>query len=230
MSMTVDDQYHVAIKPSAREVNDRVTEMARRSGTISFASRAAAEAFADGLSTPRSRLRIQRAAPQDPQDVDAYLVADGQVNEWEPIDDSGDVTTFPVGGNVYGRLGIALLTSETGVPPALRYFFSQGVPDTDRGDVVDLQVEPDLPEVVADTVRWRPDLRISVESPDRDVVPRHYFAEVKAGQSSFERTQRRDMLLAADAVNVLKIRVFLEDLPDEYAVKIQRVSPDQWPD
>ena len=229
-SMTVGERFVVAIKASAREVCDIDGDSPVDPETVTFEDEADAVAFASSLSCDDARVRIQTAAPQDPSAVDAYLVADRQENEWEPTEVDGSVATFPVGGNIYGELAVALLNLGTAVSPALKHYFSTVVPEGERGHVRSVTEEPWLPDVVPDSVSWRPDLRIDVDSRDESEERREYYAEVKSGNSSFERNQRTGMMRAAVSVRVLKIRVFLTELPAEYSVKIHAVGPDRWPE
>lgn len=68
--------YVVAIKPSARRINRFASEwVGRRRSTRSFASKSDAKEWAHVISSV-GRVRVQDVAPNDPADVDGYLVAD----------------------------------------------------------------------------------------------------------------------------------------------------------
>lgn len=85
--------YEVAIKPSARRLNRVAGEwVGRRGNTRTFAEKIDARAWAQDISSA-GPVRIQDAAPNDPADVDGYLVADpnrdrqdGESAETVPLD------------------------------------------------------------------------------------------------------------------------------------------------
>lgn len=69
--------YVVLIKSSARRINRSAGEyLARRGSTRSFPEKAAAREWAMAISDGDGAVRVQDAAPNDPQDIDGYLVAD----------------------------------------------------------------------------------------------------------------------------------------------------------
>lgn len=68
--------YVVAIKPSARRLNRVAGEwVGRRGSTRTFAEKTDAKAWAMDISSAGA-VRVQDAAPNDPDDIDGYLVAD----------------------------------------------------------------------------------------------------------------------------------------------------------
>lgn len=70
------EPYEVGIKRSARRINGAASEwVARRGGTRTFATKADARRWASAISGD-GRVRVQDAAPNDPDEVDGYLVAD----------------------------------------------------------------------------------------------------------------------------------------------------------
>lgn len=72
--------YEVAIKPSARRLNRVAGEwVGRRGHTRTFAEKSDARAWAEDISAA-GKVRIQDVAPNDPADVDGYLVADPNRN------------------------------------------------------------------------------------------------------------------------------------------------------
>ena len=85
--------YEVAIKPSARRLNRVAGEwVGRRGHTRLFADKADARAWSEDISSA-GPVRVQDAAPNDPADVDGYLVADPnrdrrrpEVAETAPLD------------------------------------------------------------------------------------------------------------------------------------------------
>jgi len=71
------EAYIVAIKPSARRINTAAAEwVGRRESTRTFASKRDAKAWARAISGGDGDVRIQDAAPNDPEPIDGYLVAD----------------------------------------------------------------------------------------------------------------------------------------------------------
>jgi len=70
------EPYVVEIKRSARRLNGAASEwVARRGGARVFATKADARRWAQAISGD-GPVRVQDVAPNDPDDVDGYLVAD----------------------------------------------------------------------------------------------------------------------------------------------------------
>lgn len=68
--------YVVEIKPSARRINRAASEwVGRRSVTRAFGTKTEAREWARTISSADGAVRVQDAAPNDPADVDGYLVA-----------------------------------------------------------------------------------------------------------------------------------------------------------
>lgn len=221
--------YRVAIKESAIAHNAAVREFVDERGTTpEFDARQDAEAFVRSLTQGDVVIRLQAPSESDPAPVDAYLVRDGQCNEWMPVESDKPGTTFPVGGNIYGAIGVELIYLGGTPSPALtRYVADLGdAPDDAR--LVDVEREPQLPERLASEVGWRPDLGLTVAF-ERPATRETYYAEVKSGAASFQRSQRRDMHRVAEDHGVLKVRVDLAELPERYTVRIDAVGPDEWP-
>jgi hypothetical protein len=102
--------FTVEAKPGALEVNRALAETVDSHGhPLEFGSRARAEAYARQLSAEDGDLRLQAAAPNDPSDVDGYLLAAHNPSIKEPAETEGDTWTFDVGANLYGALGEAIL-------------------------------------------------------------------------------------------------------------------------
>ena len=237
--MTFDaEPFTVAIKESAREVN----EPARRLATIeedrvTFASETEAHRRARELSAEgESVVKVQRAAPQDPDDVDGYLVGWPQRRHQTPDGSPTEGLTFDTEANQYGALGEAVVLTPEVNPPLLTHFarvdadLGEESADSDADDVrVELDTDPD-PVTVGSDRRWEPDCRAVVRlGPDRPVLT-EYFCEVKSGDGSFERSQREAMAAKAREATVLKIRVELDDLPDSYTAWVRKVAPDEGDD
>ena len=221
--------FEVVIKDSAIQHVPRLESIVDKNGpNREFQSRQEAENFVRGLEVEESKLRLQAPAPQETENVDAYLVPDRQMNEWEPVESVKRGVTFPVGGNTYGNIGLGILFGGGKVSPPLRFYFSESAPTKHQGHVSEVELEPRLPGKLSSNVTWWPDMRIEVStgrSDPNDV----YYAEVKSGNSSFERSQRKDMQKVAEEYGVLRIRIDLEELPEQYTVRIDEVKPNEWP-
>ena len=235
--------FRVAIKPSAVDASDAAQGLIERQGeVIQFDSRDAAEAEAARLSDGEGvRLGIQRAAPQDPTDVDAYLVPTPDRNTHTPLESVDGRHTYETTAAQYGALGEALICSyRSNPPPLVRYIREDltdaavGEPDLDDRLWVDLDGDPD-PVVVTNErqvtrLRWIPDCvayardRVSGEPFER------YCCEIKTGDASFQRDQAAVMAYHATVATVLKIRLDVDTLPEKYTVRIERVEPATLPD
>jgi len=221
--------FRVALKESAKEHNPCVHEIVSKEGTIKeFESSRQAERFTEEMCARGGAVRLQSVAPQDPAEINAYLVSDKQQNEWEPIESDEQSATFPVGANTYGGLGLGLIYLGGKTSPALSHYFTEQASPSKQGRVLHVDVEPTLPNDIKDETGWRPDLQIEVATGGRS-SKEVYFAEVKSGDSSFERQQRADMQRVSGNYGVLRIRVVLDELPEEYTVRIDEVRPREWP-
>lgn len=67
--------------------------------------------------------------------------------------------------------------------------------------------------------RYRSQRRLG--RPDTGTV----LLEIKTGDASFERTQVATMQELAKEKRVLKIRVDIDSLPDQYSLRIREVEP-----
>jgi hypothetical protein len=110
--------YVVDIKPSARRANAVVGSVVHRRGTIRrFEAREDAEAWAAGLSDRGSRtVWVRTANPNDPADVDAYLVSRRPARgaDATPLDGGGKAA--PPESTTAGRgpLQVAIEAAEAG--------------------------------------------------------------------------------------------------------------------
>jgi hypothetical protein len=183
----------------------------------SFDARADAESFAAHASHAGDRrVVVQAAAPQDPADCDAYLVAIPPRHTQTPVDPEADVWRFHTGANQQGAIGEVLATTPATNPPALTWFVRRDLGDPDGLQVrVDRDVDP--------VGSWHPDARV-VASVDVDRVET-YLCEVKTGNASFQRGQRAGMNRAAATGRVLTVRVRVDGLPDEYTVDVTEYAP-----
>lgn len=217
--------YVVEIKETARESNSAVECYVQNSGAhLEFKSREAAEKFANEISSKGGRVRIQAAAPQDPSSVDAYLIPFPKRHITEPKDSPKSGLTFDVGANVYGEIGNAVIFGSSGVSPAIRYYFYSEIEGFEEASHNLRSIrQPYLPDDVPDDVSWSPDGLVQVWSFGELVD--QYFCEVKTGNASFERGQLAGMRRVSRYYPVLKIRVDIGNLPDEYTVRIAPVGP-----
>jgi hypothetical protein len=228
------DPFTVAVKDSAREANRAARRLAVTEGDrLDFDSEVAAHRrareLADEGETP---VKVQRAAPQDPDDVDGYLVAWPERRRRSPEGSPTEGLTFDTAANQYGALGEAVVCTPEVNPPLLTHFARV---DADLGDEslsererealrVELDTDPDSVDA-AGARRWEPDCRAVVRlGPDRPVLT-EYWCEVKTGDGSFERSQREAMAAKAREATVLKIRVDVDDLPESYTAWVRKVSP-----
>ncbi|PSP54898.1 hypothetical protein BRC82_07810 [Halobacteriales archaeon QS_1_67_19] len=223
------DSFRVAVKDSARAENRAVRRLVATNGeVVSFDAEPAAHERARQLSADgETPVKVQRAAPQDPTDVDAYLVAWPRRRRWSPEGSPTEGLTFDAEANQYGALAEAVVCTPRVNPPLLTHYARI---DADA-DAEDLRVELDAdPEPVAagpSDRRWEPDCRAVVRlGPDRPVLT-EYWCEIKAGDGSFERSQREAMAAKAREATVLKIRVDLDELPDSYTAWVREVAPDE---
>lgn len=215
--------YAVRIKDSAVSCNEAVAELVAAEGTRhTFDSKRAAEAFATARSERGGRVRIQAVAPQDPEDVDGYLVSHPRRHVASPKDAPGPGHTFDVGANAYGAIGQALVCGRYGLSPGVRWYVDRHVDayDPDRHRLV---CESDPTVGLPAGVRWTPDVLIAVRDGRTTVV--RAYCEIKTGNGTCERSQREDMRTVARSALVLQIRVTIDSLPDEYTIRVREVDP-----
>ncbi|KZN22540.1 hypothetical protein A4G99_18895 [Haladaptatus sp. R4] len=222
--------FTVEVKDNAIAVNSALSEViTTHDRTLDFGSRAHAEAYASQLSAGDGSLRIQAAPVNDPRDVDAYLLADHTPSISEPAATDGKTWTFDVGANLYGALGEAILTGAS-KPHALYYFVREDL-EFDDGDIefgLVLEVERGTPISVAHPdgeKRWTPDCIVRAKDGWDGCVLSRYYCEIKTGNASFERSQGMVMEELAAQERVLKIRVRIENLPEQYSLRINEVTP-----
>ncbi|WP_115862453.1 hypothetical protein [Halorussus litoreus] len=224
------EPFRVAVKDSASEANEAVRRLARSEGeVVQFDSAADAHQRARDLSEAgETPVKVQRAAPQDPADVDAYLVAWPERRRRTPDGTPTEGLTFDTAANQYGALGEAVVCSPAVNPPLLTHF-ARVDSDLSEREAENLHVAVDAdpdPVVVDGDARWEPDCRAVVRpAPNRPVLT-EFWCEVKAGDGSFERSQRAAMRAKAREATVLKIRVDLDELPDSYTAWVRKVEPD----
>jgi hypothetical protein len=220
--------YRLAVKPGALEANESLVELCDEHGEVlTFGSRTKAEAFARQLSAEGRVLRVQAAAPNDSSGDDGYLLAANDRSVREPAAVDGETWTFDVGANLYGALGESVVKSG-GKPPVFEYFVKQDL-DTYPDDLesgLRISVESDIyVPSDGDGSGWVPDCRVTARDGWDGEVLEEYWCEIKTGDASFERGQVETMRELAGEARVLKIRVLIDDLPDQYSVRIHEVEP-----
>lgn len=222
--------YRVTIKDSAKEENRAVRQFAAKNGDlVEFPTKAKATQKAAELSDSGDMpVKIQRVSEMDPDDVDAYLVGWPQRRKHDPDGTVAEGLTFDTGANQYGALGEALVLSPETNPPLLTHYAKRdpAVPD-DTEIRVELDTDPEPVVVNQRTGRqWQPDCRAEVLVGSRQKLAHEYWCEVKAGDGSFERSQRDGMKRKASEAPVLKIRVDVSELPQSYTAWVRQIAPD----
>jgi len=224
--------YHVAVKSGALDANTTLRDVVQEySQTLEFGSRSEAERYAERLSESDGELRVQTAAPNDPDDVHAYLLAEHNPSIREPASTTGKTWTFDIGANLYGTLGEAILTAAP-KPHALIYFVEQDIDINDEELEAGLKVDVETGCFVSldadsddERVSWRPDCKVLARDGWNGDVLEQYYCEIKTGNASFERSQMAVMRDLATEERVLKIRVLIDELPDQYSLRIHEVDP-----
>lgn len=223
-----EDGYRLAVKPGALEANESLVAVCDEHGEVlSFGSRTKAEAFARWLSAEDGALRVQAAAPNDSSDDDGYLLAAYDRSVREPAAVDGNTWTFDVGANLYGALGETVVKSG-GKPPVIEYFVKEDLDaypdDLEVGLRIDVTSDVYVP-ADGNGSGWIPDCCVTARDGWNGEVLDEYWCEIKTGDASFERGQVETMRQLAAESRVLKIRVLIDDLPDQYSVRIHEVAP-----
>ncbi|WP_227357308.1 hypothetical protein [Haladaptatus salinisoli] len=222
--------FAVEVKDNALEVNSTLLEIITTHGrTLDFGSRDHAEAYAEQLSAADGSLRIQAAPTNDSRDIEAYLLADHTPSISEPATTDGETWTFDVGANLYGALGEAIVTGGS-KPHALYYFVQEDLQldDTELASGLTLEIERGKPISVdhrEGVKRWAPDCVVRAKDGWDGCELAKYYCEIKTGNASFERSQGVVMKELAAQEQVLKIRMRIEDLPEQYSLRIHEVTP-----
>lgn len=224
--------FTVALTDAACEASATVAELREQRGEhVTYDSRRAAET--DLLDPDRPGLRFQAPAPNDPTDVDAYLV---KLRDPDPAPaDRGPASggwEFAATAQQVGALAEALFAAYRYDPPPIVAYVARDLdlaPDAFRV-VVDPDDAPRIPPAIEDRWRWDVHFAVHRRTPDaggRGPLLRHYLAEVKHGGASYERAQRATMeRIAREVPNVavLAIRVDLEGVPQTYSLTIDAVE------
>lgn len=227
--MSLGDGYTVRIPDTTIEGSDAVADYVEEHGRqLRFDSREAVESLAATLTAAGSaRVVLQRSAPQDPSDVDGYLVLKPERRTDEPIETSNGGLTFETSAAQYGALGEALLTSPVRNPPAIVAFAKRDL-DLAAAPQVTIDTTPDpvsaRPREGGRERRWQPDCRAAVSAHPDGPTLREYLIEVKTGNGSLLRDQLAVMRAVTDAVPAVVARVSIEELPDRYTVRWRSVE------
>ncbi len=224
--------YRIAVKPGALDANATLRDIVQEQGqTLEFGTKSQAERYAKKLSGIDGELRVQVVAPNDPDEVDAYLLAEHNPSINEPASIDGKTWTFDIGANLYGMLGEAILTAAP-KPHALIYFVEQDldVTEAELEDGLKVTVETDCfvsfdADSRGEGISWHPDCKILARDGWNGGVLERYYCEIKTGNASFERSQLATIRELATEERVLKIRVLIDELPDQYSLRIQEVEP-----
>ena len=220
----------VEVRVGAINVNSTLPDVIEAySRTLEFGSRSHAEAYASQLSALDGSLKIQAAPENEPDDIDAYLLADHTPSITEPANIDGKMWTFDVGANLYGALGEAILSSAP-KSHALYYFVQQNLAtdDDELESRLILEVETSKPISVDfpdGTKRWTPDCIVQARNGWGGSLLARYYCEIKTGNASFEQSQVAVMEELAKQERVLKIRISIDNLPEQYSLRIHEIVP-----
>ncbi|MFD1587375.1 hypothetical protein ACFR9U_10290 [Halorientalis brevis] len=228
--------FRVALKESACEVSPEVAARREDGGeVVTYESRRAAEEKLLESIDCRA-LRLQDAAPNDPNPVDAYLIKGRELRP-EP-DERGppaDGWTHQLDAQQVGALAETLFGAYSYDPPPIVDFAARQLeldPDAFRVAVERAPSPVGTPESKGGSGLWRPDFEFRVrrktdQQPyayDGPLLHR-YVAEIKHGSTSFGRNQRDQMVRhhaeSDPDTTVLIVRVDLGDVPQHYDVTIR---------
>lgn len=230
--MHEDTRFRVAIKDSARELNEPTRRFIEVEGqTVGFSSKSAAQSTVERLSSEGDvPVKLQRAAPQDPNDIDAYLIPDPERRTHEPAGSLEEGWTFDVGAKQYGEIGEALILSYRSNPPALMPFIRRDLGEGELDAELHVRIDSSPDPIIVKGTRpgeqkqWWPDCRAIAQDKTQGRTIATYFCEIKTGDASFERDQRSVMQEKASEAPVLAIRLDISELPNSYSVQINRIS------
>lgn len=225
-----DGTFRVVVKESARKASKRLNQRFAEGELLTFPSRESAESYAAALSPEtETALQIQAAAPQDASPADGYLIAHTARTPDTPINEDGDSYEFPVSGNLYGKLGEAIVCERTENPPLLTHYLTAKLTDAGISGPLNVEVETEPDDVIAtidgERTRWQPDCTATVTR--NDVTIETYACEIKTGSGSVQRDQRAVMEIYARHHPVLLIRIDLSDLPVTYGARISEITPSE---
>jgi len=216
----------VPLKPSAVRGNGAAAAYAATHGErLRYASREEAERVAGALTRAGAApVRLQAAAPQDPEGVDAYLVGASRADAPDPGGDPAEGWTFGVSANQLGAVGEALVLGRASPPPTLRHYVARELDRSPGSFELVVETETDPVRTPDGDGSWRPDCRADVVV-GRSVVA-SYYCEVKTGGGRPERSQRVAMERAAERDAVLLLSVDVTALPRSYTVSVRAFHDD----
>jgi len=232
--VTPGDQvgFSIEVKPGALDVNSELRDVVEKhTHTLDFGSRSDAENYVEQLSASDGPLRIQAVPENEPKAIDAYLLAAHNPSIKTPAEVDGDTWTFDVGANLYGALGEAILI-DAPKPHALIHYIRQEL-EIDEDDLewgLNVTVERGQLLTVTsseETKRWAPDCIVEAKDGWNGDLLERYYCEIKTGNASFERSQVETMKALAADERVLKIRVIIDELPEQYSLRINEVCSEQ---
>ncbi len=218
--------YRVFLTESAQDANSRAESHVEQEGQIlTFRSKQAVEDLVDDWSTDGTRLRVQQAAPNDPREVNAYIVPNPVRHTSKPKKSNKEGLVFDTTANQYGELGEAVVAGSYGISPGLKYYIKQNI-DLPPGD--EYKITKRSSSRISDSIEydgsWTPDLIIDIKRIENWETYETLYCEIKSGNASFERRQKEAMQSLAKDYKVLKIRVDITELPSEYRLLIESVS------
>lgn len=231
--------FTVALKRSACEASPEIASLREESGdAITYESkRDAIRALLDDIDCPG--LQFQGAAPNDPEDVDAYLV---KLRDPEPApaerDPPEDGWTFNMRAQQVGALAEALFHAYGWNSRPIVAYAARDLnldPDEFRVQVNSRPKSVGEFEFYGGDGKWIPDFEFVVHRRTEShpygyggPVVKRYVVEVKHGSTSFERNQRTQMTKLAQeggsGLDVLIVRVNLEGTPKTYDLTIRSVD------
>jgi hypothetical protein len=222
------------VKSGALDVNSELRDAVEtHSHTLEFGSRTAAEDYAEQLSASDGPLRIQAVPDNEPKAIDAYLLADHNPSIKAPAEVDGDTWAFDVGANLYGTLGEAILI-DAPKPHALIHYIRQEL-EIDEDDLEwGLNVTVERGQLISitsseETKSWAPDCIVEAKDGWNGDLLERYYCEIKTGNASFERSQLETMKALAAKERVLKVRVNVDELPEQYSLRINEVCSEGQP-
>lgn len=231
--------FTVALKPSACEASAAIAALREESGeVITYESKQeATRTLIDDIDCPG--LRFQGPAPNDPTDVDAYVV---KLRDPEPTPaERGppeDGWTFNMRAQQVGALAEGLFHAYGWNPPPIVAYAANDLgidSDEFRVEVNSTPRSVGEFEFHGGDGKWIPDVEFVVHrctashsSSNGGPVMKRYLAEIKHGSTNFERNQRAQMTQFAQEMgndlDVLIIRVDLDGTPKTYDLTIRSVT------
>lgn len=219
----------VAIDAGALAVNDALAAARENYGEVlEFGSLAEATAYARRLSVQDGQLSVRQA---DRDDVDACLTATHERSTDGSATVDPDTWTFEVGPDLQTALREAVVTAGSS-PAALEHFVRADLDlQTDDELTHGLRVQTAGSGVVSfgdretgDLRSWAPDCKVEARDGWNGDLLEEYWCEVVLEDAAVDADQLATMREFARTARVLTVRVWLDDLPDSYAVRIDEIA------